>query len=154
MQAKKMPASAKSSAKSGPSGGPAQTEQTTEPAPPGAARDLHQGAQEESAFVQALSEYSHYDILGVSPTEVSDEMITAVYRKLAVQWHPDRSRGNAHEATYMMSRINAARDALRTAADRERYDESLRPPATRRRRRPFPKQRRKESWRKRRQEWS
>lgn len=53
---------------------------------------------------------SWYDILGVSPQAHPDQ-IKQAYRRLAVQYHPDRNRNNA-EAEKRMKEINQAYNML------------------------------------------
>ncbi len=54
-----------------------------------------------------------YEVLGVSP-ESTDEEISAAYRKLVKQYHPDRYVGNplAELAAEKIKEINAAYDAI------------------------------------------
>ncbi len=51
-----------------------------------------------------------FAVLGVSPQTSPDEL-TAAYRRLAKQWHPDR--GGGPEAAARMARVNAAYDRAR-----------------------------------------
>ena len=51
-----------------------------------------------------------FAVLGVTP-DVSPEELTAAYRRLAKEWHPDRALGP--DAGAHMARINAAYDAAR-----------------------------------------
>lgn len=62
---------------------------------------------------------SLYDDLGVRP-DASPEQIKQAYRKLAMEYHPDRPGGN--EAKFR--KVQAAFDVLRDEAQRARYDET------------------------------
>jgi hypothetical protein len=53
-----------------------------------------------------------FALLGVSP-DVTADQLTAAYRRLAKQWHPDRQA--TAEAVWRMAQINAAYDAARAA---------------------------------------
>jgi hypothetical protein len=64
-----------------------------------------------------------YAILGVSRTATVDEM-KKVYRKLSLQYHPDRAQGNKEQATVMMAKINQAYDVLKNETRREEYDKT------------------------------
>lgn len=64
-----------------------------------------------------------YLLLGISPS-ASAEQITAAYRARAHEAHPDRNGGSA-ESTAQMAAINAAYDALKTAAARAAVDARL-----------------------------
>lgn len=64
---------------------------------------------------------THYDLLGVSQDATADEIKTA-YRKLAMQWHPDKNIGNP-EAESRFKEINSAYEILSDPAKRRRYDE-------------------------------
>lgn len=63
----------------------------------------------------------YYDILGVSRSATQDEVKKA-YRKLAMQYHPDRNPGNK-EAEEKFKEVNAAYEVLGDASKRERYDQ-------------------------------
>jgi hypothetical protein len=68
------------------------------------------------------------EILGLPPSASPDE-VTAAYRRLAKEWHPDR-RGGA-EAAARMAEINSAYDLLRAAAWNQQVAARGRPaPAT------------------------
>ncbi len=64
----------------------------------------------------------HYQILGVSSLASSRE-ITAAYRKLALQYHPDRNKSPF--ANDMMLKINTAYGILSDPRKREEYDYSV-----------------------------
>ncbi|MGE4443507.1 MAG: DnaJ domain-containing protein [Candidatus Altimarinota bacterium] len=61
-----------------------------------------------------------YDVLGVSKSASADE-IKKVYRKLAMQYHPDRNKGNK-EAEAKFKEINEAYETLSDAQKRKSYD--------------------------------
>ena len=62
----------------------------------------------------------YYSVLGVSPT-ASDDDIKKSYRKLAMQYHPDRN-GGAKESEERFKEITEAYDVLREPAKRAAYD--------------------------------
>jgi molecular chaperone DnaJ len=61
-----------------------------------------------------------YSVLGVSKT-ASDDEIKKAYRKLAMQYHPDRNNGS-REAEEKFKEITEAYDVLRDANKRAAYD--------------------------------
>ncbi len=62
-----------------------------------------------------------YVLLGVDNNESSQE-IKKAYRKLALEYHPDRHQGDAHEAEEMMKLLNEAKDVLLNNEKRKEYD--------------------------------
>ncbi|MFZ4124946.1 MAG: molecular chaperone DnaJ [Rickettsiales bacterium] len=62
----------------------------------------------------------YYSLLGVAKG-ASDEEIKKSYRKLAMQYHPDRNQGNA-EAEKKFKAINEAYDVLKDEQKRAAYD--------------------------------
>jgi hypothetical protein len=60
-----------------------------------------------------------HGVLGLPPG-ATPEHVSATYRRLAKQWHPDRGGGRTAEER--MAEINAAYDLLRAAAWTERHD--------------------------------
>lgn len=62
----------------------------------------------------------YYVTLGVSP-ETSDEEIKRAYRKLALQYHPDRNQGNK-DAEIKIREINAAYEILGDPETRKSYE--------------------------------
>ena len=62
-----------------------------------------------------------YQILGVS-RDASDSEIKKAYRKLAVQYHPDKNPGN-QEAEERFKEISAAFDILKDPDKRAKYDQ-------------------------------
>jgi molecular chaperone DnaJ len=68
----------------------------------------------------ATSKRDYYDVLGVA-READDEDIKRAYRKLAMQFHPDRNVGDP-EAEVKFKEAAEAYDVLRDPEKRERYN--------------------------------
>ena len=62
-----------------------------------------------------------YAVLGVDPRATGRD-VTAAYRRLAKEWHPDRRR--SEEAEQRMAEINSAYDLLRAEAWMARHHQS------------------------------
>lgn len=69
---------------------------------------------------------NYYDILGVDKKATAAE-IKSAYRKLAMQYHPDRNQGNA-EAAEKFKEINEANETLSDEQKRAAYDYELEHP--------------------------
>jgi molecular chaperone DnaJ len=67
-----------------------------------------------------LSKRDYYEILGVSRT-ASDQELKSAYRKLAMQYHPDRNPGD-QEAEEKFKEAAEAYSVLSNADNRARYD--------------------------------
>src|SRR5258708_1952791 len=67
-----------------------------------------------------MAKQDFYDILGVSKSADADELKRA-YRKLAMQFHPDRNPGDT-SAEHKLKDINEAYDGLKDDQKRAAYD--------------------------------
>src|SRR4051812_21394 len=68
----------------------------------------------------ASGKRDYYEVLGVAK-EADDEEIKKAYRKLAMQYHPDRNGGDA-EADEKFKEAAEAYEVLRDSEKRQRYD--------------------------------
>ena len=64
----------------------------------------------------------YYQILGV-PRNATDEQIKKAYRKLAMQYHPDRNPGKEKWANEKFKEINEAFSVLGDPEKRRQYDQ-------------------------------
>jgi molecular chaperone DnaJ len=67
-----------------------------------------------------MSKRDYYEVLGVSKT-VTEVELKSAFRKLAMQFHPDRNPGN-HEAEVKFKEINEAYQTLSDGQKRAAYD--------------------------------
>ena len=67
-----------------------------------------------------MAKRDYYEVLGVA-RDASEDDLKKTYRKLAMQWHPDRNQGNA-EAEAKFKELNEAYDVLKDAEKRAAYD--------------------------------
>jgi len=65
----------------------------------------------------------YYAVLGVLPN-AEQVVITAAYRALASQYHPDRWKGDQEQATKRMAEINVAYSVLSDVNKRKEYDKA------------------------------
>jgi DnaJ-class molecular chaperone len=63
---------------------------------------------------------NYYDILGINKTASAEE-IKKSYRKLAMQYHPDKNKGDT-VAEKKFKEINEAYQTLSDAGKRKQYD--------------------------------
>lgn len=73
-----------------------------------------------------MSTVDHYRTLGLK-LEATQQDIKKTYRKLAMQYHPDRNGGNS-ESEEHLKEINEAYRILGDEEKRRRYDIQFRPP--------------------------
>ncbi|MFX0095143.1 MAG: molecular chaperone DnaJ [Candidatus Hodarchaeota archaeon] len=64
----------------------------------------------------------YYEILGV-PKDADEKTIKSAYRKLALQWHPDRNPDNKEEAEEKFKEIQTAYEVLSDPNKRQLYDQ-------------------------------
>ena len=67
-----------------------------------------------------MSKRDYYELMGVAREASADE-INKAFRKLALQWHPDRNHGCA-DAAEKFKELNEANDVLSNPDKRRRYD--------------------------------
>lgn len=67
-----------------------------------------------------MAKRDFYEVLGVS-RDADEKALKSAYRKMAMQFHPDRNPGNA-EAEASFKEVNEAYDTLKDAQKRAAYD--------------------------------
>jgi len=68
-----------------------------------------------------MTRRSYYDVLGVGKSS-SEQEIKKAYRKLALQWHPDKNPNNKSEAENKFKQIAEAYEVLSDKSKRSIYD--------------------------------
>lgn len=68
-----------------------------------------------------MSKRDYYEVLGVSKN-ATDKELKSAYRKLAIQYHPDKNPGD-QEAEERFKEVAEAYDVLSDAQKRQRYDQ-------------------------------
>ena len=68
---------------------------------------------------------SSYDVLGVSPT-ASDSDIKLAYKRLVLEWHPDKRLHDQSLAEQNLKTINEAYSRIKTKPARDQYNQILR----------------------------
>lgn len=69
-----------------------------------------------------MAKRDYYEILGISRGASEDEMRSA-YRKLAMQYHPDKNQGNNKEAEAKFKEVTEAYEILSDSQKRAQYDQ-------------------------------
>ncbi len=64
----------------------------------------------------------YYEILGVSKSS-TDAEVKAAYRKMALEWHPDKNQDKKAEAETKFKEINEAYQVLSNSEKRQTYDQ-------------------------------
>jgi hypothetical protein len=77
------------------------------------------------AVTGTIERMDPHGVLGLPPTATPEE-VSATYRRLAKEWHPDRGGGAAAESR--MAEINAAYDLVRATAWTQRHEQHAAPP--------------------------
>ena len=76
----------------------------------------------------------HYDVLGVE-RDAEDAELKKAYRKLALEWHPDKNAHRHDEAEAKFKEIRGAYETLSDPNERAWYDSHREAIGVRRRRR-------------------
>lgn len=98
--------------------------QAYEAAPDGEGEDTRKAkkkVQEAEVALKQSKEKNYYKILGLSRTATKQE-IKKAYRKLAMEWHPDKNLDNKEEAELKFQDISEANEVLSDDELKGKYD--------------------------------
>eukprot|EP01116_Phalansterium_solitarium_P023605 TRINITY_DN8367_c0_g1_i1.p1 TRINITY_DN8367_c0_g1~~TRINITY_DN8367_c0_g1_i1.p1 ORF type:complete len:516 (-),score=167.89 TRINITY_DN8367_c0_g1_i1:233-1780(-) len=85
-------------------------------------RRVIEGMQRAQRLLKIATRKNYYQILGVTK-QASAQEIRKAYRKLALEWHPDKHHGEAKEAAEKrFIEVSEAHDILSDEDKRRRYD--------------------------------
>ena len=94
---------------------PSESKAKTPQVPPHLRGKKAPGPERSPVIINPLKD--QYAVLGLPPTATKEE-VTAKYRKLARENHPDKNLEDPEGASRIMQKINAARDAIVAATDK------------------------------------
>lgn len=80
-----------------------------------------QQKQEEKPRMEQLESDDYFEVLGLSRASATEAEIKRAYRKLAVQWHPDKNRSHARAEEYF-KKIGEAYAVLSDPEKRKIYE--------------------------------
>lgn len=80
-----------------------------------------QSLQRAEKLLKMAQRKDYYKILGV-PKDANVQMIKKSYRKLALEWHPDKHSGDEEVAKIKFTEINEAYEVLGDEEKRRKYD--------------------------------
>ncbi|KFK38363.1 hypothetical protein AALP_AA3G104400 [Arabis alpina] len=83
--------------------------------------DIHEALHRAERLLKMSKRKDWYKILGISRTAAKAE-IKRAYKKLALQWHPDKNVNNREEAENKFREIAAAYEILSDEEKRARFD--------------------------------
>ncbi|KAK3244593.1 hypothetical protein CYMTET_45799 [Cymbomonas tetramitiformis] len=85
-------------------------------------RSVMEMLQRIDRLIKMASRKDYYKVLGVDKLTATARDIKKAYKKLAVQWHPDKNQDNLEEADKMFKEIAEAHDVLGDEEKRGKYD--------------------------------
>jgi curved DNA-binding protein CbpA len=89
--------------------------------PDGDKRSCQQKVEEAQTALKQSKEKNYYKILGV-PRNADLKTIKKEYKRLALQWHPDKNADNKEQAEKMFQDISEAYEVLSDKELRAKYD--------------------------------